>query len=364
MLLLTPLALFVLISSLTTTLSTMTPAATNAAQQAPPPRAPSAPAPPQIPTSIVIEPMVVELGAVKPGSTHPAKFILRNIGTKPVRVLDAVPNCKCTAITPVKGKIIEPGATLELSASLAAPRAPGIKEASVLLAFDQSPPIGVKIRGDVQFPVIAVPPYADALKEVVRGTIKLSSQDGQPFRVTRSGTKAPVFVGFDPAKDAPRASYEIVWDLAGVPCETMPLWWFVWTDRVDCPVIPLRVRDECTGSKADMARAARFWISKEQLVDAGNASVGKAHEVEIDLEHYNPPKKGAVERPDWRTVKSVRSLSPLCEATFISTRDVGSDGVMVKISVTAKTLGPIEGELEIETATGIGRVPFTVHGVS
>ena len=357
MLLLTHLTLSVLTSFLTT----MSPGASSVVQQAPPARAP---APPQFPSSIVIEPMVVELGAIKPGSTHPAKFIIRNIGAKPVRVLDAVPNCKCTAITPVKGKVIEPGATLELSASLAAPRAPGIKEASVLLAFDQSPPIGVKIRGDVQFPVIAVPPFADALKEVVRGTVKLSSHDGQPFRVTRSGTKDPVFVGFDPAKDAPRASYDIVWDLAGVPCEAMPLWWFVWTDRVDCPVIPLRVRDECTGSKADMGRAARFWISKEQLVDAGNASNGKAHEVEIDLEHYNPPKKGAVERPDWRTVKSVRSLSPLVDAKYISTRDVGTDGVMVKISVTPKALGPIEGELEIETATGIGRVPFTVHGVS
>ena len=54
----------------------------------------------------------------------------------------------------------------------------------------------------------------------------------------------------------------------------------------------------------------------------------------------------------------------MVDATYISTRDVGTDGVMVKISVTPKALGPIEGELEIETATGIGRVPFTVHGVS
>lgn len=315
--------------------------------------------PPGLSSSIVVEPPVVELGAIEPGSTHPAKFILRNTGKDPVRVLDAVPNCKCTAISDVKGKTIAPGATLELSASLAAPRAPGLKEATVLLAFDRNAPVSAKIRGDVRLKVIAEPPYADALKEAVRGTVKLKSADGKPFSVTRSGGRPPVFVGFDPAKDAPRAEYDIVWDLSGVPCEAMPLWWFVFTDRADCPSIPLRVRDECTGSKHDMGRFQRFWIVKESLVDVGNAMNGKASEVEIDLEHYNPPKKGAVERPEWREVKSVRSLSPSFDAAFVSKKDVGGDGCLVKVAITPKVVGEIEGELEIETATGTGRVPLT-----
>ena len=335
-----------------------------AAQQAPPRPAgatpPAAPPMPPIGANIAVEPPVVELGAIEPGSTHPAKFILRNKGTDPIRVLDAVPNCKCTAISDVKGKTIPPGGTLELSASLAAPRAPGVKEATVLLAFDRSAPVAAKIRGDVRLKVVAEPPYADALKDAVRGTVKLRSADGKPFSVTRSGGRPPVFVGFDPAKDAPRAEYELVWDLAGVPCEAMPLWWFVFTDRMDCPTIPLRVRDECTGSKHDMDRFARFWMVKESLVDAGNAMNGKASEVDIDLEHYNPPKKGAIERPDWREVKAVRSLSPSFDASFVSKKDVGNDGCLVKVALTPKVVGEIEGELEIETATGKGRVPMTM----
>ncbi|MFZ9881519.1 MAG: DUF1573 domain-containing protein, partial [Phycisphaerales bacterium] len=93
------------------------------------PAAPQAarPAAPQQaqPSPIVIQPPAVDLGAVQPGSVNPGKFLIVNRGSAPVRVLDAVPNCKCTAISDIKGKTIAPGATLELSASLSAPRAPG-----------------------------------------------------------------------------------------------------------------------------------------------------------------------------------------------------------------------------------------------
>lgn len=323
-----------------------------------------APAAPQQPSPIVIAPPVVELGAIEPGSTHPAKFTIINGGKTEITVVAATPNCKCTAISDVAGRKIAPGGTLELSASLAAPRAPGVKEAVVFLTFNGAPPAQAKIRGDVRLKVIAEPPYVDALKEVTSGTVKLRAADGKPFSITRSGGKPPVFVGFDPAKDQPRAEYEIRWDLSGLACEQMPLWWFVWTDRGDCAVVPLRVRDECTGSKHDQGRFGRFWIVKESLVDAGRVHNGKPGAIEVELEHYNPPKRGAVERPEWRAVTSVRSLIPGVEVKFVSKRDVGVDGAMLTLEVTAAQGGSFEGEIEIETATGKGRVPFTVFATT
>ena len=315
---------------------------------------------PQAASAIVVAPEIMDLGAIEPGSTHPAKFTLINTGAREVTVLGAVPNCKCTAISDIKGKRIPPGGTLELSASLAAPRAPGVKEAVVFLTFEGAAPTKATIKGDVRLKVVAEPPYVDALKDVTSGSVKLRAADGKPFSVLRSGGRDPVFVGFDPKTDAPRAEYVIAWDLSGRACEAMPIWWFVFTDRPDCPAIPLRVRDECTGSKADMGRFGRFWIAKEGLIDAGLGLIGTASEVEIDLDHYNPAKKGAIERVDWSAVKAVRSLSPIADAAFISKRDVGADVVVVKLAITPKQPGPIEGELEIETATGTGRVPFTI----
>ncbi|MEY5061581.1 MAG: hypothetical protein RIS45_1502 [Planctomycetota bacterium] len=323
-----------------------------------------APAAPQQASPIVIAPPVVELGAIEAGSTHPAKFTIINSGKTEITVVAATPNCKCTAISDVAGRKIAPGGTLELSASLAAPRAPGVKEAVVFLTFNGAPPAQAKIRGDVRLKVIAEPPYVDALKDVTSGTVKLRAADGKPFTVTRSGGRAPVFVGFDPAKDQPRAEYEIRWDLSGLACEQMPLWWFVWTDRADCAVVPLRVRDECTGSKHDQGRFSRFWIVKESLVDAGRVHNGKPGTVEVELEHYNPPKRGAVEKPEWRAVSSVRSLIPGVEVKYVSKRDVGADGAMVTLEVVAAHGGAFEGEIEIETATGKGRVPFTVFATT
>lgn len=319
----------------------------------------------QAPASpIVVAPPVVELGAIEPGSTHPAKFTIINGGKTPVTVVAAAPNCKCTAISDIAGKTIPAGGTLELSASLAAPRAPGVKEAVVFLTFNGAPPAQAKIRGDVRLKVVADPPYVDALKEVTAGTVKLRAADGKPFMVTRSGGKDPVFVGFDPKTDQPRAEYEIRWDLSGRACEQMPLWWFVWTDRADCAVIPLRVRDECTGSKNDMERYARFWIVKESLIDAGTVHNGKAGTVDVELEHYNPAKKGAVERPEWRDVRSARSLIDGVTVKFVSKQDVGGDAAKVTLEVVASHGGAFEGEIEIETATGKGRIPFTVFATT
>ncbi|MFM1804187.1 MAG: hypothetical protein RL136_1066 [Planctomycetota bacterium] len=311
------------------------------------------------PSPIVIAPPVVDLGVVKPGSTSPAKFTIINSGRTEVTVTAVQPNCTCTAISDIAGRRIAPGGTLELAASLAAPQAPGTKEAVVFITFDSAPPAQAKIKGEIRMEVVADPPYADALKDATAGAITLRSADGKPFKVLRSGGKDPVLVGGDAGAE-PRAEYRVAWSLAGRSCEEMPLWWFIWTDRAECPVIPLRVRDECTGSKHDMARFQRFWIVKESLVVGGTAKAGTARPIEFEIEHYNPPKRGAVERPEWNQVKGVRSLVPGVEVRFIGKRDLPGASVL-SVEATAAAAGMYEGELEIETATGRGRVPFTLH---
>lgn len=311
------------------------------------------------PSTIAVAPPLVDLGVVQPGSTNPAKFVLINTGQAPVTVRAAVPNCKCTNITPVQGKVIAPGGSLEISASLAAPLIPGDKEATVSIAFDGAASVVAKIKGEVRLPLLATPPFVDALRDKTSGTIAIKALDGKPFTILESGDAPPVFVGFDPAKDPPRAEYVISWNLAGRAPEAMPLWWFVRTDRADCDAIPLRVRDEATGMKHDPDRAKRFWIVKESLVMGGRAAVGAPAKVRIELEHYNPPRRGAVENPAWRLVRAVRSLSPDVEIKYLEKRDVGEDGALLDVELTARTSGPIEGLLEIETATGTGKVPFT-----
>ena len=92
------------------------------------------------------------------------------------------------------------------------------------------------------------------------------------------------------------------------------------------------------------------------LAPRGVLDLAALREIGVDPDF---PKRGKVENPAWREVRAVRSLNPDVEVKFLSKRDAGEDGSMIEVGMTAKRSGPIEGLLEIETATGKGTVPFT-----
>ena len=317
--------------------------------------------------AVLLEPPVADFGTIEPSSSHVGKFTLRNLGSAPATVKAAVPTCKCTSFTDIVGKVVPAGGTLAFEATLKAPASPGEKDAKLQIVIDGMPrPLVATLKGLVTLPVNAEPPYVDALKDAVRGTVKLRSIDGKPFRILRSGEAAPVYRGFDPAKDAPRAEYEILWDLAGRGCDTMPLWWPVFTDRADCPVVPLRIRDECTGSKADPGRHARAWMFKEPLVLAPLLTVGKPTEVEIEIEHYNPQGRGRIDQPRFREVKSVTEPSGLFKLELLETRPVGADEALLRVRLTPSPAAAGERyvPLTVTTATGAGQVALAARTVA
>ncbi|MCH8835857.1 MAG: hypothetical protein IH925_07905, partial [Proteobacteria bacterium] len=71
--------------------------------------------------------------------------------------------------------------------------------------------------------------------------LQIVSIDGRP----------PVFAdGFDPASGVPRSAYTVRWHVPPRSiddCAGARLWWVVETDHPDCPILPLRIRHECTG---------------------------------------------------------------------------------------------------------------------
>lgn len=309
------------------------------------------------PAPVSIDPPVVDFGKVPPGSKLPAKFAIRNLGSKPITIKSVIPSCKCTGVNALAGSVIAPGASVELLATLEVPGTPGEKEAKVFLTFEGfgAPRMAV-IKADASLPIRASPAYIDSLKSVVEGTIQVTSEDGKPFSILSAGGATPMFVGFDLAKDAPSAQYTLRWRVPNTPCELMPLWWIVETDRANCPLVAMRIRNECTGSAADPTKAARYWFFPEALGVAGRLCAGESTVVPIVIEHYNPRGKGAIVRPDWAEVKAVRSLSPQLTATLDGIRPGGKDdlAVLIRVSPTAGVNGVIYGMVEIETATGKG----------
>ncbi len=321
----------------------------------PPPAAPAA-APPAA-SPIRLEPPRFDLGAVPPRSIHERTFRIVNGSTAAVRIRAATPNCRCTSLSDVVGKVVPAGGSIEMTAAFDAPANPGVKDARVTIAFDGNvPPLTAEIRGDVTLPIRVDPAFVDALENRTTGTVELRSLDGRPFRVLSAGGRPPVHVGGAPAE--PQATQRLVWNLAGVPCETMPLWWIVATDHPDCPIVPLRVRHECTGSRADSARFSRFWIPNEQLVNLGRISA--ATEVPFQIDHYNPRGRGRVQQPQWREVRSVELSSPQVAVELLGTRPAGDGGEVLMLRFTPRpgaAPGPFESSLWITTATGTGPVP-------
>lgn len=310
----------------------------------------------QAPSPVVISPAPALLGEVAPLSTTPAIFTIRNFGQTPVTVRTARPSCKCTGISDIVGKTIQPGGELELRASLKAPPTPGFKDATVFVSFGEGIPVlQAKLEGTVVMPIRAEPAFVDALRDVRTGVVTLRSQDGRPFRVLQSGGKAPVFDGFDPKRDEPRAEYRLRWDLSGRD-GSMPIWWTVVTDREDCQLIPLRVRNEATGSRHDMARFERQWIIPDSIVVAGSMQAGIAKEIVFELEYYNPNNQ-RTRREDWFRDVKLALADPRVSIELVSVTPTAGDFYEVKARVTPKAAaGPIETQLSVTTASGTGAV--------
>jgi hypothetical protein len=313
-----------------------------------------------VPSSPVrVEPPVIELGIVPPNSEHRRTFRIVNDGPIALSVRAASPSCRCTTVTDIVGKSVPAGGSIDLEAVFNAPPTPGYKDATVNIVIDGVPrPLTAKIGGDVTLPIRVDPPYVDGLQGRVAGSIALTSIDGKPFTIVSSGGRAPAFDG--PAPQGPQNAQRIAWNIAGIACERMPLWWIVVTDHPDCPIVPLRIRHDCTGTKADMARYARYWIAKEQLVNLGRVSAGGEKTEEFQIDHYNPRGRGAVVRRDWGTVRSVSTGTPDLSVRLLGTRPAGDGSVVLSLGFSAKPgfSGLIESVLRIETASGAGEIPL------
>ncbi|MBC02727.1 MAG: hypothetical protein CMJ34_05405 [Phycisphaerae bacterium] len=303
-----------------------------------------------------IVPELIDFGAVGPGTINRGAFKLTNRGGQPVRVLRVTPSCVCTTLSDLAGKVIQPGETVSLEASLDAPKQAGEKEAKVFVQLEgMQQPAVVKLNGMVTLPVQPVPAFASALQGVENGTIRLSSIDGRPFRVLASNGSAPSFVAFQSGDD-PRSSYELGWSVAGIAPQTIPRWWVFTTDRMDCPLVACRVRHPETGSRRDPTRFERRWIILDDFAELGSVGIGSEVDVPIQLDHYNPRGRGAIDRPDWSKGLSVRSLDPRIEATLMSSNVASSEQLDAVIRIRFN--GPAElllyAGIQVSTDTGTG----------
>lgn len=250
--------------------------------------------------TVAADPPLVNFGIVAPHTKLEAKFRLVNAGDRAVKVLQAVPSCQCTTID-IVGKEIPARGVLEVPVSMKV-SSTGLKIANVKIMADGQPrPITLDLRAEVAYAVRvqvadasgALQPYIDAVENPARlkGEALVSSVDGKPFRVKSVQGAAPDLA--PEQGDEPRASWKVRFDLPATPCDQVPKYLLVETDRPDARLVDARVRHECT-------RIAPGIDIAEFRSNAGVIAPGAAATFDIEVKQLGQNRLGSVQALDPR----------------------------------------------------------------
>ena len=256
----------------TTTVSPQQPQVPAATSPSAPQNTPSAPSPTQARTlgdvpPIRLEPASIDFGYLQPSKNATGIVNIHNTGNAPIKILSTKASCHCTTLDELAGKVIQPRESVPLRATLDTGMMPGLKKSSLTLVFEgYTRPLNVNIRGEVTLPIRIVPQFINVVSREggaqpdLQGTITIESIDQKPFRVLSTDGRDPEFVGFDPAIDELRSSYQLRWNVeeSVKNCDTMRSYWCVVTDHPSCAIVDAKVRHECALPRGTPGRGWRI----------------------------------------------------------------------------------------------------------
>lgn len=296
-------------------------------------------------------PAYKDFGFVAPNTTVKVDAMLTNPLDRPVTCSRSVPTCQCTTMDMV-GKVIPAKGSITVPVSMKTSGATGPKSASVRLLFDGVPGIvEVKLQAEVAYSIRGYQtntypgkgPQQDGFvnafdfPQQTKGEVTVESLDHKPFRVLSVMGQPPVFLDFDPAKDAPRSTYRVLYDFSAAPCEAVPKYLLIETDREDAPVFDLRVRHKCSRIEPEFAFAAY----RENL---GVLRPGVDHEFTVEIKHANGVRIDSVQSPDPRLQVRVTGLV--------------NDGDSQLVKLMARTAPGTSGVIMVPVRfTGVGPDP-------
>jgi hypothetical protein len=299
------------------------------------------------PCPLRAEPDALEFGFARPGEDRTGTVTLTNDSAQPVTIAAIHPTCTCTTTTKLAGTVVPPGESVTFDATLAGAEVPGPKRASLkVVAEGAERVLEIRVRAEVSDAVRAVPmailPPPNGPDE---GRIVIESLDRQPFSVLSSDRRAPGFIGFDPRRFNPDSTYVIRTDLGDLAPASIPPLWLIETDRADCPVIAVRVREPSKVVPAVLRLP-------EYVFAMGAFRPGETREIEL---LSNEPLE-----PD----PQVRSDGPIA-LRVIGGEEAGRRWrLRMQATAPAKATGAFLTEVEVQLGDRVQRLPAygTVRG--
>lgn len=292
---------------------------------------------PKVKPPVVFDPPELDFGTILPDTELRGTVEVRNTGDEPLKVRAMRPDCKCTTVEDLTGKVIEPGESIELTVVIDSGSYQGTHRNEIRFLFEgyeEYGPVAVKLVSDVAGPIRVEPAYFD-LSQQVTGVLALHSMDGRPFRVLAVNGQPPVYANdFDPERGGPRDGYLLTWDMSmydSMTCEDpagnrMPRWWVVETDHPDAPLVDVFVRHyPCTLPEAPEGRR---WYLSEQRVLLGELAPGEPVEFTVYL-------KWRGDQGPNDTIREVRSESEQFDATLLDL-DRQGERITCRVRITPR----------------------------
>jgi len=289
---------------------------------------------------IKLDPPLLDLGVVAPNQDATGSIAIRNLGADPVRILSVRPSCKCTTLNDLAGTVIEPGGAATLTARLDGRAVMGVRTASIRILIEGAPaPYQLDLRAEVSLPVRITPGILNTAAET-RGHVVVESIDEQPFNILSVNEQPPVYVDFNPDRDAWQSSYLLKWDLTEEKAAgRLEHWWIVETDHPLCPLVDAWVRDRST---IQIPPRGRPWRVIGLRSNVGIIEPGSFGEFTLDVKNI-----GATDE-----IYSVQSLSADFSAELLDFERKGADAVCtIRITPRPEFTGLLRGRVELIAST-------------
>jgi ankyrin repeat protein len=156
---------------------------------------------------IVCEPEVLDLGDIPTNDAGNGKVTLVNVGDEPRKIIDCKKSCGCTTLDCPKGKILQPGESVEVGIRLTSGTLARSLSKTVRIMVEKQAPIVLKVTAEAVSLVEADPEVLDPEKNP-DGRIVLRATDGEPFTVK---TAFPAAFG-DELPSEPKVEQELYLD--------------------------------------------------------------------------------------------------------------------------------------------------------
>lgn len=282
------------------------------------------------PPPLATDPGTINLGFMEPETSMTGKSKLTNTGDTDMKLLRATTSCSCTVATDVTNKVLKPGESIEIEATLKGGKFPGPQQKAVRVFVDgYAVPVQIWVTGEVAYGVKSTPVYVDAF-QTRTGEVAFESTDGKAFKIVSVNSDTPPYVGFDPEKDEARNKYTLKYDFQGIEDPKLPRWWLVETDHPKAAVIDLRVINPALIPQQDPKAP---WNLMEDRSLVGALKVGESKEVHITLRPVSPPAADAA-------APTFTVGNEAIKVEYVSAEN-GAEGYVIKAKVTA--VKPLSG---------------------